>query len=33
MCDILDNLEDESVNDRVREQVEGLCSRFPVYAG
>jgi len=30
MCDIL---EDESVNDRVREQVEGLCSRFPVYAG
>jgi len=32
MCDILDNLEDESVNDRVREQVEGLCSRFPVYA-
>lgn len=33
MCDILDNLEDESVNDRVRGQVEGLCSRFPVYAG
>lgn len=33
MCDILDNLEDESVSDRVREQVEGLCSRFPVYAG
>lgn len=33
MCDILDSLEDESVNDRVREQVEGLCSRFPVYAG
>ena len=33
MCDILDNLEDEAVNDRVREQVESLCSRFPVYAG
>ena len=33
MCDILDSLEDESANDRVREQVEGLCSRFPVYAG
>jgi glycine hydroxymethyltransferase len=33
MCDILDNLEDESVNGRVREQVAGLCSRFPVYAG
>ncbi|MBL3558278.1 MULTISPECIES: serine hydroxymethyltransferase [Marinobacter] len=33
MCDILDNLEDEAVNDRVREQVAGLCDRFPVYAG
>ncbi|TGN38474.1 serine hydroxymethyltransferase [Marinobacter confluentis] len=33
MCDVLDNLEDETVNDRVREQVEGLCKRFPVYAG
>ncbi|HEY9120195.1 MAG TPA: serine hydroxymethyltransferase [Marinobacter sp.] len=33
MCDILDNLEDEAVNDRVREQVSGLCDRFPVYAG
>ncbi|MFO7995026.1 MAG: serine hydroxymethyltransferase [Marinobacter sp.] len=33
MCDILDNLEDETVNDRVRQQVEGLCDRFPVYAG
>jgi len=31
MCDILDNLEDESVNARVREQVEALCARFPVY--
>jgi glycine hydroxymethyltransferase len=33
MCDILDNLEDDSVNDRIREQVAGLCKRFPVYAG
>ncbi|HKK56842.1 serine hydroxymethyltransferase [Marinobacter sp.] len=33
MCDILDNLEDDSVNDQVREQVVGLCRRFPVYAG
>jgi len=33
MCDILDNLEDEAVNNRVREQVEALCGRFPVYAG
>ncbi|OEY66633.1 serine hydroxymethyltransferase [Marinobacter sp. X15-166B] len=33
MCDILANLEDESVNERVREQVGALCARFPVYAG
>jgi glycine hydroxymethyltransferase len=32
ICDILDNLEDETVNSRVREQVEALCARFPVYA-
>ena len=31
ICDILDNLEDEAVNNRVREQVEALCARFPVY--
>ncbi|MEE3170979.1 MAG: serine hydroxymethyltransferase [Pseudomonadota bacterium] len=31
ICDILDNLEDEAVNSRVREQVEALCARFPVY--
>ncbi|WP_336368364.1 serine hydroxymethyltransferase [Marinobacter sp. C2H3] len=31
MCDILDNLDDETVNARVREQVEALCARFPVY--
>ncbi|WP_328185578.1 serine hydroxymethyltransferase [Marinobacter sp. OP 3.4] len=33
MCDILDDLENESVINRVREQVEALCARFPVYAG
>ncbi|AZT82857.1 serine hydroxymethyltransferase [Marinobacter sp. NP-4(2019)] len=33
MCDILDNLEDDAVNNRVREQVEAVCARFPVYAG
>ena len=31
MCDILDNLEDEAVNTRVRKQVEAVCARFPVY--
>ncbi|HLV76893.1 MAG TPA: serine hydroxymethyltransferase [Marinobacter sp.] len=31
MCDILDNLEDEAVISRVREQVEAVCARFPVY--
>jgi glycine hydroxymethyltransferase len=31
MCDILDNLEDEAVISRVREQVTALCKRFPVY--
>ncbi|WP_286714919.1 serine hydroxymethyltransferase [Marinobacter sp. tcs-11] len=31
MCDILDNLEDEAIVSRVREQVEAVCARFPVY--
>ncbi len=31
ICDILENLEDEAVNSRVREQVSALCARFPVY--
>lgn len=31
ICDILDNLEDDTVISRVREQVEALCARFPVY--
>ncbi|MEQ5836502.1 serine hydroxymethyltransferase [Marinobacter mangrovi] len=33
ICDILDDLDNESTINRVREQVEDLCKRFPVYAG
>jgi glycine hydroxymethyltransferase len=31
MCDILDDLDNEAVIDRVRGQVAELCARFPVY--
>ncbi len=31
MCDVLDNMGDETVIERVREQVLALCARFPVY--
>ena len=31
MCDIIDNLGDGSVIDRVREQVQEICARYPVY--
>jgi glycine hydroxymethyltransferase len=31
MCDILDNIKNESVIDAVREKVKALCARFPVY--
>ncbi|PPD48259.1 MAG: serine hydroxymethyltransferase [Methylobacter sp.] len=31
MCDVMDNLEDESVIAAVRERVANLCARFPVY--
>jgi glycine hydroxymethyltransferase len=31
MCDILDDLHNEAVIDRVRGQVATLCARFPVY--
>lgn len=31
MCDVLDNLGDESVEASVREQAMALCRRFPVY--
>ncbi len=33
MCDVMDNVEDENVIARVREQVVQLCRRFPVYGG
>lgn len=32
MCDILDDVNDQAVIDRVRGQVAELCKRFPVYA-
>lgn len=31
MCDILDNIDSDEVNARVKEQVSALCARFPVY--
>lgn len=31
ICDILDDIENDELNDRVRGQVLELCSRFPVY--
>ncbi len=31
MCDVLDNITDGTVIDRVRSQVADLCGRFPVY--
>ncbi|MFZ2724776.1 MAG: serine hydroxymethyltransferase [Methylococcaceae bacterium] len=32
MCDVMENLEDESVINTVREKVSALCARFPVYS-
>ncbi len=32
ICDVLTDLNDEAVIDRVRGQVETMCARFPVYA-
>ena len=32
MCDVMDNIEDESVIAAVREKVTHLCARFPVYS-
>ena len=32
IADIIDNIADASVNDRVRKQVVEICRRFPVYA-
>jgi len=31
MCDVIDELDSDTVNRRVREQVTALCARFPVY--
>ncbi|MFT6087952.1 MAG: glycine hydroxymethyltransferase [Glaciecola sp.] len=31
MCDVLDNIEDQSVIERVKSEVVELCERFPVY--
>ncbi len=32
IADILDNMDDTAVHDRVRQQVQEICDRFPVYA-
>ncbi|MDP3589546.1 MAG: serine hydroxymethyltransferase [Methylobacter sp.] len=32
MCDVMENMEDESVLAAVREKVSNLCARFPVYS-
>ena len=32
MCDVMDNIDDDSVITAVREKVSQLCARFPVYA-
>ena len=32
MCDVMENLEDESVIAAVRDKVSNLCARFPVYS-
>jgi glycine hydroxymethyltransferase len=32
MCDVMENLEDETVIAEVREKVSALCKRFPVYS-
>lgn len=31
ICDVLDNIDDETVRARVRDQVTNICRRFPVY--
>jgi glycine hydroxymethyltransferase len=32
MCDVMENIEDETVISGVRDKVSVLCSRFPVYS-
>jgi len=31
ICDVLDNINDESVIARVKEQVKAVCAKYPVY--
>ncbi len=33
ICDVLDDIDNEAVIERVRGQVQELCARFPVYGG
>ncbi len=33
ICDVLDDIGNAGVQERVREQVSALCARYPVYAG
>ena len=33
ICDVLDDIGNEHVQARVREEVSRLCARYPVYAG
>lgn len=32
ICDVLDNIHDDAVNARIKQQVLAICQRFPVYA-
>jgi glycine hydroxymethyltransferase len=32
ICDILENIEDQSVSDGVKAKVSEICQRLPVYA-
>ncbi|MEM7149209.1 MAG: hypothetical protein AAF459_05295, partial [Pseudomonadota bacterium] len=32
ICDVLDNIEDESVQAQVKEKVKAICAKLPVYA-
>ena len=31
ICDIIANIEDDRLNERIRGEVADLCRRFPVY--
>ena len=32
MCDVMENMDDESLIATIREKVTALCARFPVYS-